>query len=146
MRTTQSEIAVAMAAGPGSTWTATRWPSDGGCSTVIRTRSARSSSSSSRPGIAVTVEKIVAVATSRDPAISTPALAVAVVGRSAGRFADLLADHERAWADLWRSFGVTVQAGERAGTALKLHTFHVLQTVAGGRGRRRRAARARSAR
>ena len=62
------------------------------------------------PGIVVTVEKVVAVATTRDPAISTPALAVA-------------------WDDLWRSFRVSVQAGERAGTAIMLHTFHVLQSV-----------------
>ncbi len=83
------------------------------------------------PGVAVTVEKVVAVATSRDPAVSTPSLAVAAWVSRAGRYADLVADHERAWTDLWRSFRVNVETGERAGTAVTLHTFHVLQSLAG---------------
>ncbi len=82
------------------------------------------------PGVPVTVEKVVAVATSRDRAISTPALAVAASVARAASFPELLADHERAWSDLWRQFSVTVEAGERARTALNLHTFHVLQTAA----------------
>ena len=81
------------------------------------------------PGMPVTVEKIVAIATSRDPAISTPALAVVSWAGSASTFADLLADHTRAWSEIWRQFGVTVQASERARTALTLHTFHVLQVA-----------------
>src|SRR5829696_5662797 len=83
-----------------------------------------------RPGVAVTVEKIVAVASSRDRAISTPALAVTAWAARAARFGELLANHERAWAELWHRFGVRVRAGERARTALNLNTFHVLQTVA----------------
>ena len=83
-----------------------------------------------RPGVAVSVEKIVAVASSRDRAISTPALAVTAWAARAARFGELLANHERAWAELWHRFGVRVRAGERARTALNLNTFHVLQTVA----------------
>ena len=82
------------------------------------------------PGVPVTVEKIIAVVTSRDRAISVPTLAVTAYAARAPDFTDLLAGHERAWADLWRRFSVTVEAGERARTALNLHTFHVLQTAA----------------
>ena len=81
------------------------------------------------PAMPVMVEKIVAIATSRDPAISTPALAVVSWAGSASTFADMLADHTRAWSEIWRQFGVTVQASERARTALTLHTFHVLQVA-----------------
>jgi beta-phosphoglucomutase family hydrolase len=81
-------------------------------------------------GAPVAVEKVVAIATSRDRAVSTPALAVVGWVAASGTFAELLADHERAWADLWRQFGVTAQAGERARTALTLHGFHVLQVAA----------------
>ena len=81
-------------------------------------------------GTPATVEKVVAVATSRDRAVSTPGLAVVDWVAATGTFAGLLADHERAWADLWRQFGVTVQAGERARTALTLLGFHVLQVAA----------------
>ena len=80
-------------------------------------------------GMPVTVEKIVAIATSRDPAISTPALAVVSWAGAVSTFADMLADHTRAWSEIWRQFGVTVQASERARTAVTLHTFHVLQAA-----------------
>jgi trehalose/maltose hydrolase-like predicted phosphorylase/beta-phosphoglucomutase-like phosphatase (HAD superfamily) len=80
-------------------------------------------------GEPVTVEKIIAVATSRDRAISTPALAVVAWAARAGDFAGLLAAHERAWARLWNDFAVAVHASQRARTALNLHAFHVLQTA-----------------
>ena len=81
-------------------------------------------------GLPVAVEKVVAIATSRDRAISTPSLAAVAWAAAIGAFAELLADHERAWSDLWRQFSVTVRAGERARTALTLHAFHVLQVAA----------------
>ena len=81
------------------------------------------------PGLPVVVEKIIAVATSRDRAISSPAIAVTSWVARAGTFTQLLDRHERAWAELWRQFSVTAQASERAATALTLHSFHVLQTA-----------------
>lgn len=82
-------------------------------------------------GTPVAVEKVVAVATSRDRAISTPAEAAGLHLAQAGAFADLLAAHEQAWARLWDDFAVSVAAGSQAALAVNLHTFHVLQTVAG---------------
>jgi len=83
------------------------------------------------PGRSVTVEKVVAVATSRDRAISTPAEAARFRLRRASDFTTLLAAHERAWSALWDAFAVRVAAGSQIGLALHLHTFHVLQTVVG---------------
>jgi trehalose/maltose hydrolase-like predicted phosphorylase len=82
------------------------------------------------PGAPVTVEKVVAVATSRDRAISTPAEAALFHLRQAGAFPVLLAAHEQAWAGLWEDFSIAVAAGSQTGLALHLHSFHVLQTVA----------------
>jgi len=79
-------------------------------------------------GVPVTIEKIVAVATSRDRAISTPATAALRDLSQAGDFTTLLGEHERAWQDLWDDFAITV-AGDQPGLALNLHTFHVLQTI-----------------
>jgi hypothetical protein len=39
--------------------------------------------------------------------------------------------HKHSPEQVWRQFGVTVQASERARTALTLHTFHVLQVAPG---------------
>jgi trehalose/maltose hydrolase-like predicted phosphorylase len=79
----------------------------------------------------VTVEKVAAVATSRDRAISTPAEAARFHLQEAGDFSELLAAQERAWTELWDDFAVTVTVGTPAGLALNLHTFHVLQATAG---------------
>ncbi|WTG15310.1 hypothetical protein OHA59_39375 [Streptomyces sp. NBC_01589] len=72
------------------------------------------------------VDKTVALYTSRDPAIGSP-LRSAVAGvRSATEFAELLASHHRR-AGLWRRARIEVP-GE-AGRILRLHLFHVLQTL-----------------
>lgn len=73
------------------------------------------------------VDKTVAVHTSRDRAIGAP-LAAAIDGvRRARTFPDLLAAHTRAWSRLWRDARLDVP-GE-AGAILRLHLFHVLQTL-----------------
>ncbi|WP_020524763.1 beta-phosphoglucomutase family hydrolase [Catelliglobosispora koreensis] len=77
----------------------------------------------------VTVEKIAAVATSRDPAISEPASAVITELANAGTFDELRLDHERAWARLWERFDITLDAAAEVTLALRLHTFHLLQTL-----------------
>ncbi|WP_343999880.1 glycoside hydrolase family 65 protein [Streptomyces thermocarboxydovorans] len=79
------------------------------------------------PGHTVTVDKLVALHTSRDPAISDPLhAAVDRVGRVDG-WAALVAPHRTAWGQLWRRGELDVP-GE-AGTILRLHLFHVLQTL-----------------
>jgi alpha,alpha-trehalase len=81
-------------------------------------------------GEAVTVEKVVAVHTSRDAAISDPGYAARrAVGRAAG-FDQLLDAHVRVWRHLWRRFGISLEEGEeRTARILNLHVFHLLQTL-----------------
>ncbi|MGC4987247.1 glycoside hydrolase family 65 protein [Streptomyces sp. DT193] len=79
------------------------------------------------PGRPVTVEKTVALHTSRDPAISDPlGEAVDRVSTAPG-FPDLLDSHVAAWERLWRR--TDLQVPGEAGRILRFHLFHVLQTL-----------------
>lgn len=81
------------------------------------------------PDRSVTVEKLVAVVVSGDPAITEPLeSAVRSVTRAPG-FDALLRSHVAKWDQLWDRF--EVRFGERTETerVLNLHTFHALQTI-----------------
>ncbi|MFK4267530.1 glycoside hydrolase family 65 protein [Streptomyces milbemycinicus] len=79
------------------------------------------------PGRTVTVDKCVALHTSRDPAISDPLhAAVDRVGR-APDFEALADAHRAAWEQLWRAGEMDVPG--QAGRILRLHLFHLLQTL-----------------
>ncbi|MEU8827962.1 glycosyl hydrolase family 65 protein [Streptomyces sp. NPDC048636] len=78
-------------------------------------------------GSPVTVEKTVAVHTSRDAAIADPLCAAVERVERAPDYAGLLASHQTAWKHLWREGALEVP-GE-AGRILRLHLFHVLQTL-----------------
>ncbi|MFL5799430.1 MAG: glycoside hydrolase family 65 protein [Actinomycetota bacterium] len=80
-------------------------------------------------GEPITVEKIVALFTSRDPAISEPREAARLSALRAGSFEELLTRHELAWEHLWRLFDIELDGADRAQLVLRLHVFHVLQTV-----------------
>lgn len=81
-------------------------------------------------GVPVTVTKTVAVATSRDHAISSPrTAALAVLARSARNFELLLAEHEAAWSLLLEPFIIEFDAPSQAQLILNLHVFHLLQTL-----------------
>ncbi|TLQ47509.1 glycoside hydrolase family 65 protein [Streptomyces marianii] len=79
------------------------------------------------PGVPVVVDKTVALHTSRDPAIGDPLEAAVDRASTAGDFPALMESHVTAWAQLWRH--ADVQVPGRAGRVLRLHLFHVLQTV-----------------
>ncbi|MBC9717387.1 glycoside hydrolase family 65 protein [Streptomyces sp. TRM66268-LWL] len=79
------------------------------------------------PGRTATVDKTVALHTSRDPAISDPLRAAVDRVERAPAFDDLLDTHLTAWDQLWRRADLDVP-GE-AGRILRLHLFHVLQTL-----------------
>ncbi|MET8681547.1 glycosyl hydrolase family 65 protein [Streptomyces sp. NPDC004647] len=78
-------------------------------------------------GRATTVDKIVALHTSHDPAIGDPVQAAVDQAVGAPGFAGLLDSHRAAWEVLWRRAELEVP-GE-AGLILRLHLFHVLQTL-----------------
>ncbi|MBI5585093.1 MAG: glycoside hydrolase family 65 protein [Deltaproteobacteria bacterium] len=75
------------------------------------------------------IEKVVSFFTSRDLAISEPALEAAEAVGPAGGVADLLKSHVRQWAHLWKRCDILLENNDRAQMILRLHIFHLLQTV-----------------
>jgi trehalose 6-phosphate phosphatase len=87
-----------------------------------------------RAGEPVVVEKVIALVTSRDVAVSDPAATAVDLLAQAPGFEELLDSHELAWRQLWRRFRLDLTDGEGPATAetvraLRLSVFHVLQTV-----------------
>lgn len=81
-------------------------------------------------GAAVTVTRIVAVATSRDRPISSAGTAAAASLERAGcDFDKLLRAHQSAWQRMVRPFLVHLDAPAQVQLVLNLHLFHVLQTL-----------------
>jgi trehalose/maltose hydrolase-like predicted phosphorylase len=84
-------------------------------------------------GQEVTVEKIVALHTGRDWAVSEPAEAVVTTLERAGGFQDLLDEHTLAWAQLWERFHTSLEedpsSGSQASLTVRLYLFHLLQTL-----------------
>src|SRR5215211_3474681 len=81
-------------------------------------------------GRPVTVEKVVALYTSRDRAISESQLDAHEAAAAAPGFEELLARHAGEWTILWNRFDIRLDsATEWAETVLPLHIFHLLQTV-----------------
>ncbi len=77
----------------------------------------------------VTVEKMVALFTSRDLAISESGLAALNATQRAPAFDKLLEQHVLGWDHLWHRCGLTLEDNERSSLILNLHVFHLLQTV-----------------
>lgn len=83
-----------------------------------------------REGEAVTVEKIVALRTSRDPAIGEPVTAAERTLNRMRGFPKLHDAHTLRWAHLWERLHLSLGPGhERASLILKLHLFHLVQCV-----------------
>jgi trehalose/maltose hydrolase-like predicted phosphorylase len=85
-----------------------------------------------RQGEPVTVEKLVALYTSKDRAIAEPGDAArGRVERLADGFDQLLERHVLAWDQLWRRcrIGLGDDGDQEVARTLNLHVFHLLQTV-----------------
>ncbi|MGZ4568123.1 MAG: HAD-IA family hydrolase [Blastococcus sp.] len=81
-------------------------------------------------GRPTSVEKIVALHTSKDRGISESRDDARLVAATAEDFPALLARHEGAWNSLWNRFDIQLDsANEWTETVLHLHIFHLLQTV-----------------
>jgi len=81
-------------------------------------------------GRPVTVEKIAALYTSRDRAISECLLAARQAALDAPGFADLETRHATAWESLMSRFEIRLDdANKWAESVLHLHMFHLLQTI-----------------
>jgi alpha,alpha-trehalase len=79
----------------------------------------------------VVVEKILALHTSRDRAISEPGLETLRTLGHAERFDQLLASHELAWTHLWETCDIDLDDVKVPETQLKLrvHVLHLMQTA-----------------
>lgn len=86
-------------------------------------------------GDEVVVEKVAAVYTSQDRAIAEPVSAAVSAVTDVPDFAELRRQHVMAWEHLWRRFRIDLAhtpaeaGGEDALRTVRLHLFHVLQTV-----------------
>jgi len=77
----------------------------------------------------VKIEKIVSFYTSRDLAAAEPGLESMEAARHAGNFDELLHSHILQWAHLWNRCDIQVPDSNRDQMILRLHVFHILQTV-----------------
>jgi len=80
----------------------------------------------------VRIDKVVALVTARDVAISEPAVAAVELLADAPDSDALLVEHELAWRRLWRRFRLELTDGNAAADTLRtlrLSIFHVLQAV-----------------
>jgi alpha,alpha-trehalase len=87
-----------------------------------------------RQGKELRLEKIVALHTSRDQAISECGVAAKTGAARAGSFRELFETHSLAWKHLWQRFDGELEFGNKgdgdsAMRILRLHIFHLLQTV-----------------
>jgi alpha,alpha-trehalase len=80
-------------------------------------------------GIPLTIEKILALYTSRDQAISECGIEARDAVAQAGRFDELLESHRLAWSHLWRRCDLEIRPAGEEQMILRLHIFHLLQTV-----------------
>ncbi|MCX2729398.1 glycoside hydrolase family 65 protein [Saccharopolyspora sp. NFXS83] len=81
------------------------------------------------PGQHVQVEKVVALHTSRDTAISEPAAESAELCAEAADFDALLRSHQAAWARSWRTFHFDVRGSAEIRRKVRLHVLHLIQTI-----------------
>ena len=85
-------------------------------------------------GARVDLEKIVALFTSRDRAITDPVSAAQTALGRAGSFDELLASHARTWAHIWQrcdvdAVEIDADSAHRNHLIVRLHIFHLLQTA-----------------
>ena len=133
MQTNQSEVRIAMAA-------RTRLSIDGVECSAPRADSigldhlASDLTVELNQGECLEAEKTLALYTSRDNAISECAQAARKAVTHAGNFAGLLEIQARTWKHLWQHFDIELeeeppQSDARTATILRLHFFHLLQTI-----------------
>lgn len=80
-------------------------------------------------GESVTVEKMAAIFTGRDHAISEPGDAAERLLSRLGRYGDLRDGHIREWAHLWERFDIAFDDNPDALRVVRLHLLQLLQTV-----------------
>ncbi|AWB81176.1 HAD family hydrolase [Corynebacterium yudongzhengii] len=77
----------------------------------------------------VSIEKIAAVFSSRDRAQSTPELQVCWELEQLGEFAALKRQHSLMWSAIWQVYDTSLPAGRTDALALRVNSFHILQSI-----------------
>lgn len=80
-------------------------------------------------GQPITIEKVVALYISKDPAISESGIQARKQVKRASGFDELLTRHILRWDHIWRRCRIAIKDSERVALVLHLHIFHLLQTV-----------------
>jgi alpha,alpha-trehalase len=80
-------------------------------------------------GHEVTVEKVVTMFTSRDHAVSDPGDEAGTWVTRADSFGQLHERHRLAWDRLWERFEIAIKGNARTQLLLRLHVFHLLQSL-----------------
>jgi trehalose/maltose hydrolase-like predicted phosphorylase len=81
------------------------------------------------PGRPVVLEKVVALCTSRDRAVGEPGGWARRLATRAPEFDGVLAASVLAWEQLWRHWDVRIDGPAHAALAVRLHVYHLLQTL-----------------
>jgi trehalose/maltose hydrolase-like predicted phosphorylase len=127
MRTCQSQIDIALAS-------RTRVFANGDAADLVRVYDCEERQVAEKihlyvkQGSAIAIEKIAALYTSNDYAISESGEAAQQAIQDAPSFVSLLEAHKRAWAQLWMRCYVDIAPVEYL-RAIRLHIFHILQTI-----------------
>lgn len=79
-------------------------------------------------GQEIRLEKIVALCTSLDFAPNDPAQTAQAALHSAGNYDASLAQHARAWEEIWEKVALDIEKPEIA-CPLRFHAFHIMQTI-----------------
>jgi alpha,alpha-trehalase len=81
-------------------------------------------------GDTITIEKLAAIFTSRDPSMSESEQAARLAIARAPGFGELLEAHIDAWDTIWQRCNIDLEDGsDDAQITVRLHLFHILQTV-----------------
>ena len=80
-------------------------------------------------GETATLEKVATLVTSRDQAVSDPGSEAATWVVRADPLVRLHERHRRAWDRTWERFDIGIVGNERTQLILRLHVFHLVQTV-----------------
>ncbi len=80
-------------------------------------------------GQTVRLEKVAAIVTGRDPAVSEPAEEAERQLHRLGPFAQLLRDHAVVWEHLWERFNIYLGDNADELRIVRLHLLHLLQTL-----------------
>ncbi|OPX30639.1 MAG: hypothetical protein B1H08_01180 [Candidatus Omnitrophica bacterium 4484_171] len=82
-----------------------------------------------RKGVSYVIEKAVSIYTSKDVGVSDSTMEAIDSLRKVPRFVNLLSNHEKKWEELWNVFDVSIEGDVFSQKVLRLHMFHLLQTV-----------------